>query len=254
MSYIELNGADIYYEHNIINAENPTLIFLHDSLGSVELWRDFPSKVANAFNYNLLIYDREGYGKSSAFRVSQRDQFYMHHEADFLEDLVQQLNLNNIILFGHSDGGTIALLYAAKYPERLKGIITEGAHIFVEEITLKGIRAVGEIYKNTNLHQRLTKYHGENTSEIFRLWQETWQAEYFADWNIENELKTIECPTLVIQGIDDEFGSVKQVEGIQQNIAARCEVFIVPDTKHNPHKENVEMTLAKTIDFIKTLS
>ncbi len=153
-----LNG--IVAEYHETNAAARVLVFLHDSLGCIELWRDFPAKLADATKCNMLIYDRLGYGKSEPMHTHVRPVNYLEHEADSLNDLLVQLNINNALLFGHSDGGSIALIAAVKYPERIKAIICEAAHIFVEEVTLAGIRAAMEDYKTTNLAERLAKYHG----------------------------------------------------------------------------------------------
>ncbi|MGV0965345.1 alpha/beta fold hydrolase [Empedobacter falsenii] len=250
---LEINNANIHYYHHEINPERPTLIFLHDSLGSTQLWRDFPKEVAEKTNCNLFIYDRKGYGKSSPFTIDRRELTYMHDEADFLNDLVQHFNFKDIILFGHSDGGSITLLYASKYHQNLKGIIVVGSHIIVEEISLQGIRDAKIAYAETNLKERLTKYHGDKTQKVFEMWTETWLRPDFIDFDIREELKNIECPTLVIQGIDDEYGSIEQVNGIINNVKGRKESYLVPDAKHTPYKENRTPTLAKTVEFIDSL-
>ncbi len=250
---LEINNANIHYVHHEINPERPTLIFLHDSLGSTQLWRDFPKEVAEKTNCNLFIYDRKGYGKSSPFTINHRELTYMHDEADFLNDLIQHFNFKDIILFGHSDGGSITLLYAAKYHQNLKGIVVVGSHIIVEEISLQGIRDAKIAYAKTNLKERLTKYHGDKTQKVFEMWTETWLRPDFIDFDIREELKNIECPTLVIQGIDDEYGSIEQVNGIINNVKGRKESYLVPDAKHTPYKENRTPTLTKTVEFIDSL-
>ncbi|WP_291051131.1 MULTISPECIES: alpha/beta fold hydrolase [unclassified Empedobacter] len=250
---LEINNANIHYYHREINPARPTLIFLHDSLGSTQLWRDFPKEVAEKTNCNLFIYDRKGYGKSSPFTINHRELTYMHDEADFLNDLVQHFNFKDIILFGHSDGGSITLLYASKYHQNLKGIIVVGSHIIVEEISLQGIRDAKIAYAETNLKERLTKYHGDKTQKVFEMWTETWLRPDFIDFDIREELKNIECPTLVIQGIGDEYGSIEQVNGIINNVKGRKESYLVPDAKHTPYKENRTPTLAKTVEFIDSL-
>ncbi|STD59415.1 Proline iminopeptidase [Empedobacter falsenii] len=250
---LEINNANIHYVHHEINPERPTLIFLHDSLGSTQLWRDFPKEVAEKTNCNLFIYDRKGYGKSSPFTINHRELTYMHDEADFLNDLIQHFNFKDIILFGHSDGGSITLLYAAKYHQNLKGIVVVGSHIIVEEISLQGIRDAKIAYAKTNLKERLTKYHGDKTQKVFEMWTETWLRPDFIDFDIREELKNIECPTLVIQGIDDEYGSIEQVNGIINNVKGRKESYLVPDAKHTPYKENRTPTLVKTVEFIDSL-
>lgn len=251
LTTVTINNANIHYYHHEIDPNLPTIIFLHDSLGCTELWRDFPKEVAEQAPCNLFIYDRQGYGKSSPFTIEKRELNYMHHEADFLSQLIQHFGFKNVILFGHSDGGTIALLYAAKYQENLKGIIVVGSHIFVEEITLEGIREAVKAYETTNLHDRLYKYHGENTQKVFEMWTKTWLRPDFKAFNIYEELKQIKCPTFVIQGIDDEFGSIDQVTGIINHVAGYKESYLVPEAKHTPFKENKQPTLEKTLQFLR---
>lgn len=232
---------------------NPTIVFLHDSLGSIKLWKDFPAQLGKMTQCNVLIYDRQGYGESCAFSYPKRDNEYMEMEANLLNELLNYWKIDEAILFGHSDGGSIALITAAKYAEKIKGIITEGAHIFVEEITLQGIRKAVENYQKTNLKSKLEKYHGHKTDQMFWAWADTWLNKDFKAWNIENFLGSIHCPILIIQGRDDEFGTLNQVEGIDSQSRGRSEKFIVPDAKHTPHKEKAETVLKRSADFIKTL-
>ncbi|MGV0755165.1 alpha/beta fold hydrolase [Empedobacter brevis] len=250
---IEINNTNIHYHHHEISPESPTLIFLHDSLGCTQLWRDFPKEVAQSTNCNFFIYDRKGYGKSSPFTIDRRELTYMHDEADFLHDLVEHFKFKEIILFGHSDGGSIALLYASKYHKNLKGIVVVGSHIMVEEISLQGIREAKVAYSTTDLPKRLEKYHGENTQKVFEMWTDTWLRPDFLHFDIRKELTQIKCPTFVIQGIDDEYGTLEQVDGILNNVKGEKESYLVPNAKHTPYKENREPTLEKTIEFIRRL-
>lgn len=249
-----LQGVQLHYEHHIIDSQQPTIIFLHDSLGCVTLWRDFPLQLAAQTNCNILCYDRQGYGQSAPFDKAPRDWWYMHQEADTLQALIKALQLKEIILFGHSDGGTIALLYAAKYKEYLKGIIVEGAHVLIEDITLQGIKTFEQAYATTNLKEKLIKYHGDKTEEVFQRWTKTWQQPAFRNWNIRQELTAIQCPTLVIQGVDDAFGSIKQVETIVNYIDTKGYFYIVNHAEHTPHKEQPATTLHVTTTFIEGIN
>lgn len=230
-----------------------TVIFLHDSLGCIALWKNFPEQIKHAVNCNVLSYDREGYGKSAAFSELKRDKKYLHREADFLAKLIAQLGLKKVILFGHSDGGSIALLTAAIYPIKITAIITEGAHVFVEKETLQGIREAQMSYQTTNLKEKLYKYHGENTENVFRMWTETWLSPSFADWNIENYLYDIQCPVLIIQGENDTYGTLEQVHSIVNKTSGYSESVIIPNCGHSPHKEAVEITIEKTAKFTLNL-
>lgn len=236
----------------IDNFENRhTIVFLHDSLGCIDLWRDFPEKLGAKTNFNILIYDRQGYGKSCKFTYKNRDLDYLEIEADILNELMKIWQINDAILFGHSDGGSIALITAAKYPSRIRAIITEGAHIFREEITLNGINEVAKFYENTNLKQKLQKYHGDKTDDMFKAWAETWNLDKFANWNIEHFLPYIKCKTLIIQGENDEFGTMNQVEQIYKQTSGPAHKFIVKDASHTPHKEYPELLIEKVKEFVE---
>ncbi len=245
-----IDGKRIYTELYTNYENRPTIIFLHDSLGCSQLWRDFPSKLAEAANCNFFLYDRIGYGKSEAMETYIRPTNYLELEADFLDKLISELNLENIILFGHSDGASIALLTAAKYPDRIKGLIVEAAHIFVEDITLKGIRDFKEIYQTTNISERLAKYHGEKVELIVNAWTETWLREDYRNWNIEKFLPKITAPLLFIQGEKDEYGTIEQVMKTIKQVSGKAEKFVLPNAGHTPHKENQEAVLVQSSEFI----
>jgi len=252
LNYVSINGKKVAYilEKNVAN--KPYLVFLHDSLGCIELWRNFPRLLAEANQCNLIIFDRLGYGKSDTFNSPERALDYMEKEADFLELFLATLEVEEALLFGHSDGGSIALIAAAKYPKRIKAIICEGAHIFVEEITLKGIREAKKGYQSTNLPEKLAKYHGDKTKALFDAWTETWLRPDFFKWNITAFLPQIQCPTLVIQGVADEFGSEKQVEGIMKGIShSEKQSYLIEGAQHTPHKEAQEKTLEICRSFIE---
>lgn len=240
----------VYYK---THWEADTIVFLHDSLGCIELWRDFPIKLGEKTGCNIFIYDRHGYGKSGRFLKESRDNLYMEEEADVLKELLKTLQIEKPILFGHSDGGSIALIFAGKYPQLPKAIITVGAHIFVEDVTVKGIQDAEEAYKTTNLKQKLEKYHGEKTENLFNAWTKTWQTEDFSQWNIEKFLPSIIGPSLIIQGEDDEYGTLKQVERTVEQISGYSEAFVIPNAKHTPYKEVPEVVMEKCTSFIENV-
>lgn len=245
--------AGLHIQKNEVFPGRPTLVFLHDSLGCITLWRNFPARLAEQCQCNLLIYDRLSYGQAAPFAQTERQNDYMETEADVLSELLKEESIEQAILFGHSDGGTIALLAAAKHPERIAAIITEGAHVFVEEITLEGIRQAVEAYKTTNLKQRLQKYHGDKTEAVFHAWADTWLRPGFRDWNIEHFLPQISCPALIIQGEKDEYGSLKQVESIVSHTKGPAQQLIIPGIGHTPHKEAIELILEKAVAFTQKL-
>ena len=231
----------------------PVIIFLHDSLGCIDYWKDFPEKLGELCCCNILIYDRQGYGKSEPFPALKRNSDYMETEAEVLHKLLEICKIDKAILFGHSDGGTIALIAASKYTKKISGVITEGAHVFVEELTLDGIRKAVESYNTTDMKEKLTKYHGDKTDTVFRAWTETWLSGDFRDWSIESLLPGIKCPCMIIQGENDMFGSIKQVDTITKGIKGISEKLIVPEAGHCPHKEARELILSRSKEFIETL-
>lgn len=251
---IDVKGKKLYIEHYNPFEGRPTIILLHDSLGSVQLWRDFPAKLSEAAQCNTLAYDRLGYGKSYPMPTHERPINYMELEADLLNDVLIEMNLDHVILFGHSDGGTIALITAAKYPEKVKAVICEAGHIFVEDVTLKGVYDAWEAYKTTNLAERLQKYHGDKVEMLFKAWTETWTRDDYRTWNIEYLLKDIKAPLLFIQGEADEYGTLDQMEKTVTQVSGSAEKYIIPAIGHTPHKEAPELVLERTIEFISKYS
>jgi pimeloyl-ACP methyl ester carboxylesterase len=242
-------------EYQVVDAAAPTIIFLHDSLGCIRLWRDFPTLLAKRAQCNYLVYDRLGYGISSENKdLLHRDLDYMEQAAAILIELIDAFAIKKPILFGHSDGASIALIAAAKTPSKIKGVISQAAHVFVEEISLNGIRAAKESYENANLKSRLMKYHGEKVAAVFYAWVDTWLSEKFRDWNIERFLPQIICPILVIQGKNDEFGSMEQVNSIAEKVSGNCDVLLIENVGHSPHKEAMEEVLKGSVAFILSSS
>lgn len=232
---------------------SPTVIFLHDSLGSIKQWKDFPMQLSNSVQCNVMVYDRQGHGGSDGFSNTHRPVNYMEQEAHILAELMELCEIGSAVLFGHSDGGTIALQFGAMYPEKTLGIISEAAHVFVEEITLQGIRKTVELFENNGLREKLIQYHGDKTDALFRAWSETWLSCEFKDWNILDQLKSIECDVLVIQGELDNFGSKAQIDTILESISCAAYELIIPVAGHTPHREAETMVLLKTAEFIHKL-
>jgi len=224
------------------------IVFLHEGLGCVEMWKNYPQKLCNTLNVKGLIYDRAGYGKSEG-DLTKRKANYLHLAVDELHQLLEQLNLLNhqIILYGHSDGGSIALLFASKYTHLVKSIITEAAHVFVEEETLQGISPAVQAFKHGKLNG-LKKYHGDNFEEVFYAWVNIWNNQSFKNWNIENEITKITCPQLIIQGQNDQYGTLKQVKSIEQNTKGKTTTFIPKNCGHSPFKEQ-ENEVLKTVKY-----
>lgn len=247
---IDVRGKKLYTEYTNLFKNRPVLVFLHDSLGCTQLWRDFPEQLATAVQCNVLVYDRLGYGKSYPMITHERENNYMELEADVLNDLLDILGIEEAILFGHSDGGTIALITAARYPEKVKAVICEAGHIFVEDVTVKGVKESLTAYQTTNLAQRLAKYHGDKVEMIVKAWTEIWLSKQFRNWNIESLLKKIQAPLLFIQGEKDEYGTLDQVEKTVSQVSGSAVRFIIPEAGHTPHKEMPDVVLQKCAGFI----
>ncbi len=252
---LKIGNHNIQFSKNpkLLSREKTTIIFLHDSLGCIDLWKDFPERLESHTACNVLAYDRQGYGKSDPFSVLKRDQNYLKQEAEFLSKILAQLQLEKVILFGHSDGGSIALLTAALFPDRIKGIITEGAHVFVEKETINGIKEAVKAYKNTSLKERLYRYHGDKTDNVFGMWTETWLSKEYQSWNIEKYLPKIKCPSLIIQGENDEYGTIDQVNTIINKTKGNSFSLLIPEIGHTPHRENPEVVLKETANFINKI-
>ncbi|REC60032.1 alpha/beta hydrolase [Chryseobacterium pennae] len=247
---IDVKGKKLYTEYYNSFEDKTTIVFLHDSLGSVQLWRDLPVRLSEATQCNVLVYDRLGYGKSYPMPTHIRPVNYMELEADLLNELLAELNIDKAILFGHSDGGTIALITAAKYPERVEAVICEAGHIFVEDVTLKGVYDAWEAYKTTNLPERLQKYHGDKVETLFKAWTETWTRNDYRAWNIEYLLKDIICPLLFIQGEADEYGTLDQVEKTVSQVSGSADKYIIPGIGHTPHKEAPDLVFKRSVEFV----
>lgn len=230
--------------------DGPTLVFLHEGLGSIAQWRDFPAKLAIATGLPALVYERWGFGGSDPLTLP-RPRDYLHQEAErALPDVLQACGIARPILIGHSDGGSIALLYAAAFPDRPVACITEAAHVTVEAAALTGIRAATLFWNTGDLRARLERYHGAGTEAVFRGWAETWLRPDFRDWQITDRLPAITCPLLVIQGEDDEYGTRDQVDTIVADTTGPAAPLLIPNCAHTPHRDQEVAVLDAMAGFI----
>lgn len=234
-------------------ADKPVLVFLHEGLGCIELWRDFPETVCASTGCVGLVYDRKGYGGSDAYGTPWPKDYLVIESSTYLPGLLKSCNIKTAVLIGHSDGGTIALLATAMHGEPIRGLITEAAHIFVEDITLGGIRKAVKAFKTTSLKNKLARYHGQNTEAVFNRWADRWLSPEFYHWNIEEYLPKITCPLLVLQGMNDEYGSTNQVEGIAAGVSGPVKTKLIPDCGHVPHFQAPDAVLTEMTRFINAL-
>ena len=234
-------------------AEQRCLVFLHEGLGSISQWRGFPAALCQASGLPGLIYERWGFGGSEALELPRPKDYLAREAEDALPEVLAACGVTRPVLIGHSDGGSIALLYAAALPERVEACVTLAAHVFFEEVTRAGIEAVVACWETGDLRARLAKYHGANTEHMFRGWAETWLDPNFRDWNVEHRLLAVTCPALVIQGADDEHGTPAQVDAIAAGVSGPVETWMVPDCGHSPHLERPDAVCARIAGFIKDL-
>ena len=228
----------------------PVLVFLHEALGCITQWRDFPESLAMATNCDALIYDRPGNGRSAPLKSSRKPDYLSREALEILPTLLQALNIPKVILVGHSDGASIALLFAAAFPEMTTAVICEAAHVFVEEITLKGIRAAVENYYQSDVPEKLARHHGKNTEPMVKAWYETWLSTAFRSWDITDVLPQITTPLLLLQGTDDEYGTTAQLEAIANGAQGSAEIHLLAKCGHTPHRQQREATLVKMTHFI----
>jgi pimeloyl-ACP methyl ester carboxylesterase len=250
MAFIEINGHRIeYVEIPARHADRPTLVLLHEGLGSVAMWRDFPVRLAQASGCRTVTYSRWGYGKSDRF-PGPRDPRYMHREAlDELPALRATLAINDPILVGHSDGASIALIHAGSGRFKVRGPVLEAPHVFVEDVSIAGIEEAKHAYEDGDLKQRLARYHAD-VEGVFRGWNDIWLSPGFRTWNIEEYLSSVTCPVLAIQGLDDQYGTVAQVNAVARRIKGPFEKLLLSDCMHVPHRDQEADTLAAMVGFI----
>lgn len=234
-------------------ADLPTLVFLHEGLGSILHWRDVPERLATASGLPALIYDRWGFGGSDPLTLPRPDDFLEIESNAALPDVLAACGVGRHVLIGHSDGATIALLAAARRPPGLLGVVAIAAHVFIESCTADGVRRAVESWAGGDLPRRLARYHGDKTESVFRGWAETWLRPSFHRWQMTHRLPGIVCPTLIVQGDGDEYGTLAQVNAIATGISGPAETLVVPDCGHAPHLEAADIVLPAIARFVARL-
>jgi pimeloyl-ACP methyl ester carboxylesterase len=238
--YISIKEQNWYFEFYSDTKNESVLILLHHGLGSVAQWKKWPLLLHKKLHKNVLVYDRTGYGKSS-LPGSYYPFDYLRYEAkEVLPHIMKALDIQKAHLYGHSDGATIALLAASYAPLNCFSVISEAAHVVIEDISVKGIRYTSQQYPK-KLKKILTRFHKDKTDWVFNNWSGTWLNPQFKSWNMLEELKKIEAPVLAIQGEHDEYGSFKQLQIIKKY--ANAKIIELPDCGHYPHNEKSEKVL-----------
>jgi pimeloyl-ACP methyl ester carboxylesterase len=241
---VDWAGRTVAIEHAWIGRERrnrPLFVFLHEGLGSLAMWKGFPRVLCDALGVRGLVYSRPGSGASTPRDADERwDVDYMHRQAHellpaFMAAVGAGASAPAVWLFGHSDGASIALLYAARFPDRVAGLVALAPHVFVEPVSLASIEAARQTYLTTDLRERLARYH-RDVDSAFWGWNDIWLHPPFRNWNIEDELATLRAPVLAVQGRDDEYGTLAQVEGVAQTVPG-TRVVVLDDCGHSPHKD-----------------
>jgi pimeloyl-ACP methyl ester carboxylesterase len=230
--------------------ESPTLVFLHEGLGCAALWKDFPERVAEATGLGVMAYSRRGYGGSDPVEVP-RPLTYMHEEGlEVLPQVLDAAGIRSAVLVGHSDGASIALINAGgRHDPRVRGLVLMAPHVFNEELSVRSIRAAKEAYEEGPLRSQLARWHGDNVDCAFWGWNRAWLDPGFLEWNIEEYLPRIEIPCIVIQGEDDQYGTIEQVEAIRRQVAGPVEVLMLPECRHSVFRDQPVATLDAIVRF-----
>lgn len=230
----------------------PVVVMLHEGLGCIEMLWDVPEKIARLTGCNVMTYDRLGHGRSDRLPKSHIHNEYIYDEAwKFLPEVLDQCEIQKAFLWGHSDGGTMALLFAGRFPQRVSGVITEAAHVYVDSMTIQGIKTAVKAWEAGNLREKLAKYHGKNVDGIFHRWSTIWLSATFLQWNIENYLKKVTAPVLAFQGADDHYGEPGQLVAITEKTGGDSQRVMIPGCGHIPHLQAFDAVAPKAVDFIK---
>jgi len=252
---VRLAGRTTTIEHAWVGTDDPDAplaIFLHEGLGSVALWKDWPARVCDAGRLRGLVYSREGYGRSTPRPHDERwPPTFMHAQADeALPALLAALHVDagRYWLVGHSDGGSIALIHAARFPARVAGVVAIAPHVMVEDVALASIARARDAWTSTDLPARLGRYHADPTSAFFG-WNDVWLSPAFRAWSIEDMLAEVRCPVLAIQGTDDEYGTLAQVERIRERVPS-AELLVLDGCGHSPHRDLPDALTRAIDDFI----
>ena len=254
---VPFDGRSVRIEHRWLSRERhdaPLLVFLHEGLGSLAMWKDYPRQLCGAGGYRGLVFSRPGYGRSTPRAAGERWSVdFMHVQAQaLLPALFDRVGVADEHdapwLFGHSDGASIALIHAATFPSSAAGVIAVAPHIVVEDVSIRSIEAAREAYRSTDVRARLAHYHDDVDSAFFG-WNDIWLDPRFRAWSIETLLPSIASPVLAVQGTDDEYGTLAQVAGIRERVP-HAEAVVLADCRHSPHRDQPHALTRATTDFI----
>jgi pimeloyl-ACP methyl ester carboxylesterase len=256
--FLKVGGHRLEYKrihpapHPGAAAGAPVLVFLHEGLGSVARWKDFPAEVVRVTGVPALVYSRYGYGKSDRLAEARRVD-YMHREAlEVLPELLDALSIRNPILIGHSNGASIALIHAGAGSRPVRGLVLLAPHVFVEDITVESITGAKLAFENTDLPVKLARYH-DDVESTFRGWADIWLHPDFRRWNIEEYLPGVACPVLMIQGENDQYGSPAHITAIARQVKGPVEKLMLPNCGHSPYVDQQQATVGSIARFVARL-
>ncbi|QRX82777.1 alpha/beta fold hydrolase [Glaciimonas sp. PAMC28666] len=247
--FIEVD--EIRLEYQRWPGSQPPIMLLHEALGSISIWRSFPAELMRATGHEVIAWSRHGHGDSDA-PVGGRDAGYLEREAKLVPCVMDALAVSQAYLFGHSDGASIAIIAAALFPERVAGLVLEAPHVNVELRAIAGIIEATKAYASTDFRQKLQRHH-RDVDHVFWAWHDLWTADAFQDWNIEQFLTAINVPTLVIQGVEDEYFSLNQVDLIVTAVP-NAQRLVLADCGHSPHRDQQTSVLNAVGAFLSSAS
>lgn len=227
-----------------------TIVFLHEGLGSAALWRDYPDRVAGAIGAGGLVYSRRGYGASAPADLPRPVDFMQREAWHALPRLLDAAGIEVPILYGHSDGASIALLFAARFPDRVRALVLEAPHVFVEDVTVESIARLERDYAETGLRERLGRWHDSPDHTVLG-WTRAWLDPAFRDWDIRGELAAVRAPLLVLQGAEDEYGTWAQVEAVEEGVSGPAQAVRLAGCGHAPHRDRPEESLDRAGRFLR---
>jgi pimeloyl-ACP methyl ester carboxylesterase len=255
---VDWAGSPVRIEYQWIHGDGaarrdrPLFVFLHEGLGSISMWKDFPRALCEAADLRGLVFSRPGYGRSGSHANALKfDVDYQHRQAhELVPAFFEAAEIANERpwLLGHSDGGSIALLYASRHPESVAGLVLLAPHVFVEDLSVSSIDLARQAYLETDLRERLARHH-DDVDAVFWRWNHIWLDPRFRAWNIESALPQIKCPVLVVQGREDEYGTLAQVDAIERG-APQTRRVELPDCRHSPHRDQPELLIAAVERFV----
>lgn len=255
---LPLDGSDLQIESQWLNAalgrERPLIIFLHEGLGSLAQWRDFPQRLCDAAQCRGLVFSRPGYGRSTRRTAPWPMDYLQRQTRGLLPAYFEALGVDDerLVLFGHSDGASLALLFGAYFPQRVRAIAALAPHLFIEDITVTGLRAAKAAYERpgSSLKAGLARYHDDSDSAFYG-WNDAWLRPDFQQWNIEADLRALACPVLALQGVDDEYGTLAQIEAVGRIHPTGTRVLALPECGHIPQRDQPEAVISATLQLIK---